>query len=372
MKIVTLLALLSGVFLHSLCQAKITYPKETVLLELPEKGEMNWKEIKRVMNERKVRIEMIPLDQRPGKWSELIGIQFFDRSVWDQKQANTVEAMVERLKTGIITSFRGKQITWNIIDKNEDDILYEWYVTKPNKNDRPEHEIVRAFLTDAGFHKVGFTQIKKKLTPEQREKWIKLLRENVSVVPWKKAEESVSLSLVDQTGYSIDLGLEFKEWYPVGSYVNEFGYTNAAYCPKKHFKEAFVKEVQSGATEMAVPLKLTECLEVVTSSLAGTFNLKKSYQREKNIVQGKTIKRVQFEVLEKSPEEMIFTYVQPIENDLFLNGMVRIFNTEHGYYSIGYKHAMEGKMSKDEIMQWKDRLKTIQVAYRAKSTQETK
>lgn len=84
-------------------------------------------------------------------------------------------------------TYLGKKVTCNILERNNSDIIYGWILHEPYKKIPPQHFIARAFLTDLGFHQIGFTQKHRQLTPNEKENWMKLFRESASVVSIKIA-----------------------------------------------------------------------------------------------------------------------------------------------------------------------------------------
>lgn len=182
-------------------------PKETVILHLPDRSESNWKEITRYVSAKEGVIEFIPLDQTIQNWSELIAVQFMSSANWD-KSACKLEKVLEHIRKEVLSSYPKDTVTWQIIERSEEGITYEWVMHKPYKNISIEHEISRAFLTPSGFHRVGFIRKNASMSSEERAKWIQLLRENSSVVSFHDERCIEGFSMVEklQDSISVDGG----------------------------------------------------------------------------------------------------------------------------------------------------------------------
>lgn len=316
-------------------------PLETAILKLPDNGEVNWKEISRYVSKKNGVIETIPLNQTIKNWSELICVQYIDHSGWNKNVVHTIENVLERVRKQTLSSFPENIVTWHTIEKNEDGIIYEWALHQPYNNISPQHEIARAFLTPSGFHRVGFTRKNGQMCPEEREKWIKLLRENSSVVSFQEGKTFPGLSLVEKLNDSVSLGPNFLNWKRINTFAFENGYTIISYIPPTQ----------------VVPY-VTECLESVTMPNVNEATLAQLFEVEKKCIRERADRKVPFQVLEQSPSEVIYTYCHPRDH-LQCNAVVRTFLTDHGYYSIIYKHGLTRHMKKEEILKWQEKLKSI-------------
>lgn len=315
-------------------------PLETARLKLPCSSASNWKEINRLVNKQEGMIENIPLNQTPQNWSELICIQYMDISSITTK--HSFENILASLRETTLSSYPGNQVTWRIIEKNKDPVIYEWILHKSYKDIPPQHEIVRAFITDKAFHRVGFTRKNEMMNPDEREMWIKLLKENASVVPFQEGTNSDCLSLADKFKDSLTIGDYFHDWEIIGTFIAENGYTR-------------VRRIPPSETGY-----VTECIEVVTMPNVKALPIDLFFQTEIDLINGRTHMKVKFHVLQKSTSEVIYVYSHP-KDHLQLNAVVRTFITDRGYYSISYKRGLAGQMQKEEILKWKEKLQAIQV-----------
>jgi len=319
-------------------------PLETAILKLPDNSEANWKEISRFLSNKEGSIETIPLNQTIQDWSELICIQYIDTSEWKKNIDPTLDSVLDCVRKETLSSYPEKMVTWNIIEKNQDDVIYEWILHKSYKNNPPQHEISRAFLTKRGLHRVGFTRKNGQMSLEEREKWVNLLKENSSVVSFQEGRLSPALSMVEKLRDSVSLGPNFLDWKKINTYAFENGFTAICYIPSTH-----------------IGSYVTECLELVTMPNVNAVSLNQFFEAEKKLIREKTDKKVNFRVIERSPCEIIYSYSHP-KDHLQCNAVVRIFISERGYYSFSYKLGLTGSMQKEEILLWKDRLKTINIS----------
>jgi len=176
-------------------------------------------------------IELIPLDQDVTNWSDLIGIQIYDRSLWNKGEEATLIDVLDHFMTTLKEANKGRKFSWKILQSNKRAAIYEWCVKEKDSDKIIETEIARAFLTDKFFHRIGFTKKDKRISFEEKEKWIKALRENVSVVPYEKAVESIGLSVVEKLKDSLALSDYFRFWNRVYTYQTVYGATGVTFVP---------------------------------------------------------------------------------------------------------------------------------------------
>ncbi|MCK4934488.1 MAG: hypothetical protein KAR79_02765, partial [Simkaniaceae bacterium] len=191
--------------------------------------------------------------------------------------------------------------------------------------------------------RIGFTRRYGQMDPKEREKWIKLLKENSSVIAFEEAANSEGLSLVDKLKDSVILGSNFQNWSMIRTHNTQYGYINITYIPPTQ-----------------VDSYITECLEVVTMPVTNAIPMDTLFDVEKQQIQKDADENVEFHVLEESPLEIIYTYSHP-KDHLQCNALVRGFHTDYGYYSIRYKRGLDRQLKKPEILQWKEKLKSISV-----------
>ncbi len=317
-------------------------PVETIVLKLSDTGCANWKDMTRSITEKEGLIERIPSNQSPENWSELICIQYYDRSLWNKEIPESIENIVNRVRDQTRCAYLGNKVTWKIIEKNKNDIIYEWILHEPHVNTPAQHEIARFFLTETGCHRVGFTRKNIQMSVDEREKWIKLLKEAVIILPFKDAAGiPEALSMVDITQDVLDLGFAFSNWRVLHTYDLDNGNTLVNYLPPS----------QIGVCP-------TECLEVMHIPYVKTTSIEGLFELEKKNVQKQSSKEVIFDVLKKSQNEIIYSYSQ-VKNRIPFTAVVRAFISDEGYYSISYKNGVAGDLKKEEILQWKTRLEMI-------------
>ncbi len=175
------------------------YPTETAILNLSSDEQSNWKEISR-QNGASLLVERIPINQTPENWSELIGIQYVDLRHLDENPTvhSKIEVVAATLKKMTLSSYPGKKVTWVTIEKNKNDIIYQWTLHEPYFDTPAQTEIAKGFFTKSGFHRIGFTSKKTELTADEKQLWIQLLKE-ATVVPFKKAINLSGMSLTKKS-----------------------------------------------------------------------------------------------------------------------------------------------------------------------------
>lgn len=320
-------------------------PPETIILRLPNNGYANWKEIVRQVSENEGLVERIPSNQTVETLSELITIQYHGRATWNKERASS--ASLEELLASIreITSFSypGSKITWKIIEKSEYDSIYE-QILRGEGATPTEHDIARVFLTPSGLHRVAFTRKHTEMSFEEREKWIRLLKESASVVSFKEATNaSKALSLADRFKDSLDLSPIFQNWRVVNTYASDNGCTLVCHVPPSQVEDY-----------------VTECLEINTIHNPSTTCIDHLFEIEKRIIEENSLQKIEFHVLKKSPTEVVYSYSYPI-GYLQLNAVVRTFISDQGCCSLTYKHGLTEEMRKEEILKWQEHLEAIKI-----------
>ena len=325
--------------------SSIDRPSETVVLKLPGYSHLNWKDITHAITKKMGLIERIPCNQTSETWSELICIQYRDRSDWDRGQINCIENIMDRVQEEAFSTYPRNKSTWRIIEKNKNDILYEWILHKQHNGVPPQHEVARAFLTETGFHSVAFTRKSAEMSPDERGKWIKLLKESASVVSFKEAGDIPDgISMVDWLKDSLDLGPVFKRWRVTNTSAIDSGWTMVCRVPISQ-TEAYI----------------TECLEEVTAPiLNATSSIDQLFEMEKENAQKRSPKKVEFHILEKSSTEVIYSYSYPQDN-LQVTAVARSFISNQAYYFIVYKRGLKEEIKKEDILKWKKLLEMIKI-----------
>lgn len=319
-------------------------PLETVILKLPENEIAKWKEMARFVTEKEGLIEWIPLKQTGPNCSEMIWIQFYDRSMLDKNTFCNIDSILNHQRDEIISNFPENQTIWNLIEKNEHDAIYE-VLYPPLKYVGRSHVIVRIFLTKTGYHNVLFKKRNAHMNSRERQKWFKLLKENASVVPFQEEEEVTALSMMDRLKDSLDIKEQFPNWKKFVSEISKNG-------------DAYVSYIPNGQNPDVK--SLNELLEVFTSPNLDGHSLDLLFEIEKVRLQAGLPKEIQFKVLEKSSSEMIYHFDVSIK-DKQMNTMVRNFLTPYGYYSIRYVCRLTEPAQQREMIKWQKKLKSIQL-----------
>ncbi len=319
-------------------------PPETSILELSDNSQAGWKEIARKVSEKRGLVELIPVQQTTKDWSELIRIQYFCRSEWKGAEIKSINHILDRIRETTLSLFPGSKVTWKIIERNKNSVIYEWILHRPYENTSPQHEIVRCFFTKHGYHSLSFTRKNAVMSSSERKNWIKQLRESSSIVPMQKINNiSRGLSMADRLKDSLDLGAVFQDWKELHTYVMDNGYTLVCRIPS----------TQTGGV-------VSECLEVITMPNIYGLPLEDFYEIDRNRVQENSPAIIKFDVLKNSPTEIIYSYSHP-RDDLHRSVVTKALMTNLGYYSINYIRGLPSALTKEEVHQWKDRLDLIKI-----------
>lgn len=312
---------------------------ETLVFELSKVDSRKWKEITHQQNVAEKIYEYIPFDQKEGNWSELISVQYFDKFSVNRKAICSVEGFIESYGQQLAKTYPANILTYKIIKKNESDVIYEWILHKTYLNIRPQHEVARAFLTKRGFHRIGVTYQDREMSVAERDKWIKFLKDNVSIKP---EIEKVAKS-VDHV--PIELGPEFEGWklirYPLGDV---------------HFMEIRVPPwLQNGDY-------INECLEV-SFHLNAQIPIDEAFKIGKNAIEERSSGcKGDFNIVKKSLNEIVYHYTCPFPKDkLLITGVCRSIVTKKGYFYIHYKRGLPFQPPKEEMIEWQRRLEKIQI-----------
>ena len=79
------------------------------------------------------------------------------------------------LKEGIAK--RCPEVKWNVIEKTKNDILFEWRVENCPQND-DQHQVQRLLNGKWNGFNIAYVRKIKELAPDEREQWLKVLRES--------------------------------------------------------------------------------------------------------------------------------------------------------------------------------------------------
>ena len=348
--IIALLSLFFNLPLIYSTQFTEDFPLETVILNPQTGTQKGWKEISRSINKNEVMIELIPETQDTRNWSELIAFQYFSKKTID-KAANTVENIISRLKDTTLTSYPGGKVSWNIVEKSDNDFIYEWKIQEKYKHLPSQYEMARGFLTKKGFHRVGITVRGKQPTPQEKETWLKALRESADVVSLQTATDSFhGLSMVERIRDSFDIHEKLPDW----TVANMFYYPSME-CSLV----AWIPPSQVGL------LYIDECIEIFSIPANSQMTTDGMLEIQKSFAQKHSVEEIDFEVLKQTPTEIIYISSYP-KDHLLCNLVVRGLLFDQTYYTVSYMRGLTEKLSEEEILKWKNKLETLEIHNRYK------
>lgn len=149
------------------------FPLNQVIFTPPGEANTRWKQITHVIDDRVEMFEYCPPNQKAESWSELICVTCFYISNLNIK---SIDELLTISKNAAPTG-----TTWNCIEKDKDSAIYESIFTVKHNGRSPQHEIVRTFFKGSTVYDVRFTKRDEKITPAEKEEWVKLLKENAIV-----------------------------------------------------------------------------------------------------------------------------------------------------------------------------------------------
>lgn len=116
-------------------------------------------------------IEIVPEDETVHNWTKIFSVQNFPLRMVPQK---TLEAFMNDVKK--IIERDCPNVVWNVIQRGQNDILYEWRIENCSK-DPDQHEVSR--IIDGKWNRwhIAYASRIKKLPEEERDAWIKILAE---------------------------------------------------------------------------------------------------------------------------------------------------------------------------------------------------
>lgn len=322
----------------------MVYPSEVAVLTLPELEDVSWKEISRYVTKNEGLVERIPIDQSVKDWKNLICSQFYDRSVFDKKGKKSIEEVVESIRMSTIASYPGNKITWKILERGKDVLIYEWILHEAYEHIPPQHEVSRVSLTKTGFHRIGYTQKNVAMKSEERQKWINLLKDSYSIVSVDEAKHIKNgLSIVNKFRESLNLGEMFNGWKSVDSVIFDDGMTIETLIPSSQKKSL-----------------ITESLDVLTMPSIAGATVNQYFENEQEILWKTISNEIKFEILKKTADELIYSYSYS-DLGLRFTTVARVITTDLGFYSLYYKRGLKKGLHEEEILKWKEWLEAAQV-----------
>lgn len=328
----------------------VQQPSETVILNLPNNEAVNWKEVAWSVTATQGLVERIPKTQNNQDWSELITVQFFHKSLLPERRAaNIMTRALDRIRESALCSHPESMVTWNIIEKNKNDSIYEEILHTPHKDSLPYHKVTRCFLTDTGFHSISFTHKATKMSADERTTWIRLLKESASVVPLKEAAHTVSgLSMADKLQNSLDLGA-FISWKIVSKDIYDDATTIVCLIPSDQ-----------------IDVTATETLGVLTRPNLNSVSINQAFNAEMEVLKQQCLTSSPhlniIPILKETTTEFIYSNSEPIDNR-YHNRVTRTVISDTNHYSFFYTRMLDRKMTKDEVLQCQKKLEMIKISH---------
>jgi len=113
--------------------------------------------------------KFVTRDEKIDNWTELVTMQTFKKEVaGSEPLENFFKKGSDRLSTDCPSS------VWNVIARGEGSILYEWQAQNC-RGVAEEHEIGRFLDGKHNRFRIAYVKKVKALSPEERDKWIKLI-----------------------------------------------------------------------------------------------------------------------------------------------------------------------------------------------------
>lgn len=150
----------------------------------------NWKIGYKKANSQKSFTEYVLEGETVHNWSELITVQEFA----GLQERRTSEECMEFMKEEIAKLC--SQVEWNVLNKNDKDITYEWKITNCLGQD-DQHEIARIISGKEGIWVVHYATKKTPVSTERRQEWIKILN---SVTLLESSQENIEATLTKEGG----------------------------------------------------------------------------------------------------------------------------------------------------------------------------
>jgi hypothetical protein len=141
------------------------YYKEEALLNFDGR---DWKIGYQASNVQQSIIEYVLEGEVVENWSELATVQ----TMFNLPKASPNEFM-EDLKVAM--KARCPDVVWNVLNKSDNDILYEWIITTCSAT-YSQHEIARIITGEHNLYIIHYVTKTTPTSPEVRQKWIDLLK----------------------------------------------------------------------------------------------------------------------------------------------------------------------------------------------------
>lgn len=166
--------LLSLMFLSTSALAQ----EERVNFQIPkEEVELGWKVgNQREVPERYSLTELVRKDEDIKSWSELVTIHNFALPPGGHTLAESVEGAFNAVKNALELQCPGSK-EWNVLEKSETSILYEWISVGPCDPWPKQHEIAKLLFGKSNLFQLRYTIKTSEMPADKRSRWIKVLSE---------------------------------------------------------------------------------------------------------------------------------------------------------------------------------------------------
>lgn len=327
-------------------------PLETIVIQLPSEDQREWKELSRMVTQPECMVEYIPSDQKVGQWSELIALQYFSKSRLSRRETSSIDEVVALIKDSTFKAYPGKKVTWTIIERNATDIIYEWILHTPYKKIPPQHELVRIFMRDEGIHRIGFTRQHDPMSPDERDKWIDILKNNISLQ---------SLDKVSETNHTLSLAYYYGTLFRLDPFFNDWEITQSESL-NSGLSSTLMKPPALKDPQRYESLELKFICEPLIR-FGGSFE--KQISDQKYNLELRAGYPIEIHWLKKSPQEAIVHFVVPFNLQVpQMDAIERYVVNESGGYMIKYHREGLCRLKTEEIHDWKERLEKINISKR--------
>ena len=309
-------------------------PHETACIQFEAGEEEAWREVSRSVTSNKGLVKFIRTGVPPEHTVDTIWFEYYDISSIRHVKGFNFDLLLEVYKEKIAKI--PNVISKKCITRSKNEYFEELRIK--DEDGKIIHELNRCVLTGLSFHRLNFSS--KAMTPELRAKWIDILNK-AQIIPYMEAYGAKGISIFEKLSYSVTLGGYFDKWVEINRESSEDGITIVGYCPVP------VDKAPVG-----------EMLEIMSFYNRNENTIDDFIDLSKKIIMRKTTAKVNFEMLECSPSEVVFKYHYPLEEHT-LNVVVRSILTGEGYFSFSYKLALKEELSSEDAAEMVEKLKMI-------------
>ncbi len=300
-----------------------------------------WKEITRGMNAREGIVEYIPSEQDAKHWTELVCIQCLDMR---NSKIRSIKEVIRRVEDTTLNSYPRDKVSFQVLKMGKADAIYEWVLHDNHGDVSKQRDITRIFLNKDNIYSIGFTTKHDLMTHVERDKWLALLQDSASIIPFEQAlwKTGNELSFASRLQDRLDLG-RWKDWKLNRTLENAEGCANKVYI-SPDFKGSY----------------FSECLEIVSMPNRKVDTIQPLFDREKENIWRVGGESVKIEVLSEAPTEIIYFYHHQ-KDHLQRNAIVKSFMAGKDYFSITHFSGSDNKATDEQIQEWKSWLEQIKV-----------